>query len=302
MELLIALALMVMNLRIGSPTWNSLHKDCIKFLCGEDPYLSQMTIPVLMLMNASKMTIMIAMFLAFVQTKSVLIHANAKKDLMVMDSIVLRLTSAILVITTVMSMQHAVTLLVVLTVHVTKVTMVMGGNVLMVMNVLKVIALETSTESMTHIMTPLIVTKMPDVQMPQVASTVLATKAIMVTVLSVTIKMNVARLTVPVKSMDSMKHFLLLMNAMKSQAVLTKRAITIALAMMVTVVMDSTVMMSMSVKVIMNVMKMPFVTILLVDITVHAFLVTMEVVLSVATLMSVIQVITIATKMHFAII
>ena len=150
-------------------------------------------------------------------------------------------------------------------------------------------------------MTPLIVTKMPDVQMPQVASTALATKATMATVLSVKIKMNVARLTVPAKSMDSMKHFLLLMNATKSQPVSTKGAITIALAMMVTMVTDSTVMMSMSVKAIMNVTKMPFVTILLVDITVHAYLVTMEVVLSVVTLMSVIQVITIATKMHFAI-
>ena len=150
-------------------------------------------------------------------------------------------------------------------------------------------------------MTPLIVTKMPDVQMPQVASTALATKATMATVLSVKIKMNVARLTVPAKSMDSMKHFLLRMNATKSQPVSTKGAITIALAMMVTMVTDSTVMMSMSVKAIMSVTKMPFVTILLVDITVHAYLVTMEVVLSVVTLMSVIQVITIATKMHFAI-
>ena len=146
MELLIALALMVMNLRIGSPTWNSLHKDCIKFSCGEDPYLSQMTTLVLMLMNVSKMTIMTVTFLAYVQTKLVLIHANVKKDLMAMDSTVPRLTSAIQAITTVMSTQHAATLSAVSTVHVTKVTMVMAGNVLMVMNVLKVIAPEISTE------------------------------------------------------------------------------------------------------------------------------------------------------------
>ena len=100
----------------------------------------------------------------------------------------------------------------------------------------------------------------------------------MATVLSVKTKMNVAKLTVQVKSMDSMKHFLLLMNATKSQPVSTKQAITIALVMMVTMVMDSTVMMSMSVKAIMNVTKMPFVTILLVDITVHAYLVTTEIV------------------------
>lgn len=302
MELLIALALMVMNLRIGSLTWNSLHKDCIKFSCGEDPYLSQMTTLVLMLTNVSKMTIMIVTFLASAQTKLDLIHANVKKDLMAMDSTALRLMSAIPAITTVMPTQHAVTLLAVSTVHVTKVTMVMVGNALMVMNVLKVIAPETSTESMTHIMTPLIATKMPDVQMLLVASTVLATKATMVTALSVKIKMNVAKLTVPVKLMDSMKHFLPLMNATKSPPVSTKLAITIVLAMMATMVTDSTVMMLMNVMVIMNVTKMLLVTILLADIIVHAYPVTLEVDLNVLTLMSVIQGTTIATKMHFAII
>ena len=180
--------------------------------------------------------------------------------------------------------------------------MVMVGNALMVMNVLKVIAPETSTESMTHIMTPLIATKMPDVQMLLVASTVLATKATMVTALSVKIKMNVAKLTVPVKSMDSMKHFLPLMNATKSPPVSTKLAITIVLAMMATMVTDSTVMMLMNVMVIMNVTKMLLVTILLADIIVHAYPVTLEVDLNVLTLMSVIQGTTIATKMHFAII
>ena len=302
MELLIALALMVMNLRIGSLTWNSLHKDCIKFSCGEDPYLSQMTTLVLMLTNVSKMTIMIVTFLASAQTKLDLIHASVKKDLMAMDSTALRLMSVIPAITTVMPTQHAVTLLAVSTVHVTKVTMVMVGNVLMVMNVLKVIAPETSTESMTHIMTPLIATKMPDVQMLLVASTVLATKATMVTALSVKIKMNVAKLTVPVKLMDSMKHFLPLMNATKSPPVSTKLAITIVLAMMATMVTDSTVMMLMNVMVIMNVTKMLLVTILLADIIVHAYPVTLEVDLNVLTLMSVIQGTTIATKMHFAII
>ena len=302
MELLIALALMVMNLRIGSLTWNSLHKDCIKFSCGEDPYLSQMTTLVLMLTNVSKMTIMIVTFLASAQTKLDLIHANVKKDLMAMDSTALRLMSAIPAITTVMSTQHAATLLAVSTVHVTKVTMVMVGNALMVMNVLKVIAPEISMESMTHIMTPLIVTRMPDVQMLLVASTVLATKATMVTALSVKIKMNVAKLTVPVKLMDSMKHFLPLMNATKSPPVSTKLAITIVLAMMATMVTDSTVMMLMNVMVIMNVTKMLLVTILLADIIVHVYPVTLEVDLNVLTLMSVIQGTTIATKMHFAII
>ena len=302
MELLIALALMVMNLRIGSLTWNSLHKDCIKFSCGEDPYLSQMTTLVLMSTNVSKMTIMIVTFLASAQTKLDLIHASVKKDLMAMDSTALRSMSAIPAITTVMPTQHAVTLLAVSTVHVTKVTMVMVGNALMVMNVLKVIAPETSTESMTHIMTPLIATKMPDVQMLLVASTVLATKATMVTALSVKIKMNVAKLTVPVKLMDSMKHFLPLMNATKSPPVSTKLAITIVLAMMATMVTDSTVMMLMNVMVIMNVTKMLLVTILLADIIVHAYPVTLEVDLNVLTLMSVIQGTTIATKMHFAII
>ena len=302
MELLIALALMVMNLRIGSLTWNSLHKDCIKFSCGEDPYLSQMTTLVLMLTNVSKMTIMIVTFLASAQTKLDLIHANVKKDLMAMDSTALRLMSAIPAITTVMSTQHAATLLAVSTVHVMKVTMVMVGNALMVMNVLKVIAPEISMESMTHIMTPLIVTRMPDVQMLLVASTVLATKATMVTALSVKIKMNVAKLTVPVKLMDSMKHFLPLMNATKSPPVSTKLAITIVLAMMATMVTDSTVMMLTNVMVIMNVTKMLLVTILLADIIVHVYPVTLEVDLNVLTLMSVIQGTTIATKMHFAII
>ena len=172
-------------------------------------------------------------------------------------------------ITTAMPTQHAVTLLAVSTVHVTKVTMVMVGNASMVMNVLKVIALEISMESMTHIMTLLIVTKMPDVRMLLVASTVLATKATMATVLSVKIKMNVAKLTVLVKSMDSMKRFLLLMSVTKLQPVSTKQAITIALVMMAMTVTDSTVMMSMSAKEIMNVTKMPFVIILLEDIIVH---------------------------------
>ena len=302
MELLIALALMVMNLRIGSLTWNSLHKDCIKFSCGEDPYLSQMTTLVLMSTNVSKMTIMIVTFLASAQTKLDLIHANVKKDLMAMDSTALRSMSAIPAITTVMPTQHAVTLLVASIVHVTKVITVMVGNALTVMNVLKVIAPEISMESMTHIMTPLIVTRMPDVQMLLVASTVLATKATMVTALSVKIKMNVAKLTVPGKLMDSMKHFLPLMNATKSPPVSTKLAITIVLAMMATMVTDLTVMMLMNVMVIMNVMKMLLVTTLLADIIVHAYPVTLEVDLNVLTLMSVIQGTTIATKMHFAII